>query len=137
MIIGAKAATKRRIEGETRTQIKIPKQGMTGDVEITGASRDNVCSARRRVEMIVLASRSKQSPTHFVTIRISDPEIRRNYERFMVGQFTLFCAFRHSLHTILIAERYHSRATDIRTEKNNVYATGETTHHNQRDGTDG
>lgn len=85
IIIGAKAATKRRIEGETRTQIKIPKQGMAGDVEITGASRDDVCSARRRVELIVLASRAKQSATHFVAIRISSDEIKRNYEKFVVS----------------------------------------------------
>lgn len=85
IIIGAKAATKRRIEGETRTQIKIPKQGMSGDVEITGASRADVCSARRRVEMIVLASREKHSPTHFVAVRISSADIKSNYEKFMVS----------------------------------------------------
>lgn len=95
IIIGAKAATKRRIEGETRTQIKIPKQGMAGDVEITGASRDDVCSARRRVEMIVLASRAKQSATHFVAVRISSDAIKSNYEKFMVscGDVT------HQIHT--------------------------------------
>lgn len=58
---------------------------MAGDVEITGASRDDVCSARRRVELIVLASRAKQSVTHFVAIRISSDGIKRSYEKFMVS----------------------------------------------------
>lgn len=31
-IIGKKAETKKRLENETRTQIKIPKQGEEGDV---------------------------------------------------------------------------------------------------------
>lgn len=62
---------------------------MSGDVEITGVSRDDVCSGRRRVELIVLASRAKQSATHFVAIRMNNDTIKSNYEKFRVNRIAL------------------------------------------------
>lgn len=84
IIIGAKGATKRRIEGETRTQIKIPRPGVVGDIEITGSTRQNVSSARRRIELIVLSSRSKQQRTHFTCVPVVQSTIKENYLRFKV-----------------------------------------------------
>lgn len=37
-IIGKKGAMKSRIERDTRTEIKIPKQGQAGDIVIFGSS---------------------------------------------------------------------------------------------------
>lgn len=42
-VIGKKGAVKMRLERETRTEIKIPRQGRTGDVIILGTS-ESVCS---------------------------------------------------------------------------------------------
>lgn len=83
-IIGARGATKQRIEGETKAQITIPRQGRNEDIVITGGSRENVASARQRIEMIVLSSRQKQPPTHFFGVRIQTDQIKENYERFKV-----------------------------------------------------
>lgn len=56
---------------------------MTGDIEIVGSKRDDVCSARRRIELIVLSSRSKQPSTHFLCVPIVNQEIKQNYMKFM------------------------------------------------------
>lgn len=85
LIIGSKGATKKRIEGETKTQIKIPKAGMDGDIEITGATREGVSSARRRIDLIVLSSRTKQQNTHFMCVPIRQQQIKENYKRFVVN----------------------------------------------------
>lgn len=37
-LIGKKGATRSRIERDTRTEIKIPRQGQSGDVLIVGSS---------------------------------------------------------------------------------------------------
>lgn len=78
-IIGAKGAIKKRIEGETRTEIKIPKHGSTDDVVIMGTKRDSVCLARQRIDTIVLNSRRKLRPTHFNCVRIFSQTIKDNY----------------------------------------------------------
>lgn len=84
-IIGAKGATKRRIEGETKSQIKIPRAGVAGDIEIVGSTRQNVSSARRRIELIVLSSRTKHQSTHFMCVPIVQPAIRESYMKFKVN----------------------------------------------------
>lgn len=83
-IIGSKGAVKKRIEGETRTEISIPKYGSSGDIKIIGTKRDGVCAARRRIELIVINCRRKQRPTHFNCIRIHDTTIRTNFIKFKV-----------------------------------------------------
>lgn len=83
-IIGAKGAVKKRIEGETRTEITIPKHGTTGDIEILGSKRESVGLACRRIESIVINSRRKQRPTHFTCVRVIDPTIKNNAIKFKV-----------------------------------------------------
>lgn len=85
LLIGAKGATRNRIESETKTSIKIPRKGENGDVEIIGASIENVSSALRRIEIIVRSSRAKQSPTHFIGIPVRNVEIKSNFETFKVS----------------------------------------------------
>ncbi|KAI8428016.1 hypothetical protein MSG28_002313 [Choristoneura fumiferana] len=81
-IIGKKGYTKSRIEHETKTEIKIPRQGQAGDVTIFGSSASNVRAARRRLDMIVMSSRMKQKPTHFISIPMINAEIISNFTRF-------------------------------------------------------
>lgn len=83
-IIGAKGSVKKRIEGETRTEITIPKHATTTDITILGTKRDAVCLARRRVELIVINCRRKQPQTHFGCVRITEPTIKLNCIKFKV-----------------------------------------------------
>lgn len=71
--------TKKRIESETKTQIKIPRQGVDGDICITGPTKESVSSARRRIEIIVLAGRNKQQFTHFLSIPVTSDGIRNEF----------------------------------------------------------
>lgn len=81
-IIGAKGATRRRIESETKSQIAVPKQGHEGDIKITSNSRKNVVAARRRIEIIVIGGRSNINFTHFVSVPMVNPEIRETFKAF-------------------------------------------------------
>lgn len=63
---------------------------MTGDIEIIGSTRDSVGTARRRIELIVLSSRSKQQSTHFLCVPITDQTIKANYNKFMVMEISQF-----------------------------------------------
>lgn len=83
-IIGAKGSTKKRIEGETRTEITIPKHGTAGDIRILGTKRESVCAARRRIEIIVINSRRNKCSTHFTCIRITNLAIKSNCITFKV-----------------------------------------------------
>lgn len=92
LIVGSKGSTKKRIEGETKTQVKIPKAGVDGDIEVTGSTREAVSSARRRIDIIVLSSRSKQQATHFMCVPVIQPAIKENYRRFKVQTIEIqFC----------------------------------------------
>lgn len=86
-IIGAKGAIKKRIEGETRTEITIPKHGSSDDdIKILATKREAVCTARRRIDVIVINCRRKQRPTHFTCVRIDDANIKKNYIKFKVNR---------------------------------------------------
>ncbi|CAG9784324.1 unnamed protein product [Diatraea saccharalis] len=81
-IIGKKGATKSRIERDTRTDIKIPKIGQTGDITIFGSNVSNIKAARRRINIIVTSSRMKQRSTHFISLPMNNSDITRNFELF-------------------------------------------------------
>lgn len=84
-IIGTRAATKKRIESETKTEINIPKVGINDDIRIMGTTRDSVSDSRRRVELIVAGCRQKQRPTHFLGVKASNETVRNNFEKFKVN----------------------------------------------------
>lgn len=84
MIIGSKGTTKKRIESETKTTVKVPRQGVNGDIEISGLSRNSVASARRRIDLIILGARDKQQITHIVCVPVVNTNIRSNFEKFKV-----------------------------------------------------
>lgn len=81
-IIGSKGATKKRLETETRTKILIPKIGHIGDIVITGASKKDVASARRRIRLMVLSSRKRLPYTHFISIPMNGLSIQSGFMSF-------------------------------------------------------
>lgn len=103
--MGAKGTTKKRIQFETKTTIKIPKQGVDGLVEIVGSAKQSVISARRRLELIIMAARHKQDKTHFLCVPVMGQNIREKFVQFKVNGFwILYSVWRddtfhlHSLH---------------------------------------
>uniref|UniRef100_A0A1B6LXG8 K Homology domain-containing protein n=1 Tax=Graphocephala atropunctata TaxID=36148 RepID=A0A1B6LXG8_9HEMI len=81
-IIGTKGLTRRRLEDETQTIIKVPRGPPDQEIVITGTSKRAVVTARRRVEQIVLSYRRKQDPTHFISIPMFSPEVKDKFLKF-------------------------------------------------------
>uniref|UniRef100_A0A182P3Q7 K Homology domain-containing protein n=1 Tax=Anopheles epiroticus TaxID=199890 RepID=A0A182P3Q7_9DIPT len=82
MIIGAKGQTRQRLEAETKAQIRVPKQGTTGDIVVTGSSRKSVAAARSRIELIVIGARNKQQFTHFLSVPLNVPDVMKRFAEF-------------------------------------------------------
>ncbi|GAB1605456.1 activating signal cointegrator 1 complex subunit 1-like isoform X2 [Argonauta hians] len=74
-IIGKKGETKKKIENETRTQVRIPSRGQEGEIVIIGRDKKGVVSAHTRLEIIVVSARQKQPFTHFLSIPIIDKTV--------------------------------------------------------------
>lgn len=82
-IIGAKGNTKRRLEQETSTSIQVPKIGAKDtNVLIKGNSKKDVMSAKNRLDLIMVAGRSKQQFTHFLSVSFATNEIKKNFLKF-------------------------------------------------------
>jgi len=81
-IVGKKGEMKKRIESETRTQIKIPRQFEDGDVVISGSDKAGVRSARTRIDVLQTTARRRMPFTHFLSIPIGDECIRDKFEEF-------------------------------------------------------
>lgn len=81
-IIGKKGETRRRLESDTKTSISIPKQGVEGQIVITGSQKAAVTSAVTRVEVLVESFRKKQPFTHFLSFPLNDPKIQEGLLRF-------------------------------------------------------
>ncbi|XP_037547033.1 activating signal cointegrator 1 complex subunit 1 [Nematolebias whitei] len=81
-IIGKKGETRRRLESDTKTSISIPKQGVEGQIVITGSHKAAVSSAITRVEVLVESFRRKQPFTHFLSFPLNDPRVQEGFLRF-------------------------------------------------------
>ncbi|XP_052467996.1 activating signal cointegrator 1 complex subunit 1 [Carassius gibelio] len=81
-IIGKKGETRKRLETETKTSISIPKQGVEGQIVITGAHRAAVTSAVTRVEVLIDSFRRKQPFTHFLSFALNHPQVQQGFLRF-------------------------------------------------------
>ncbi|XP_049291536.1 activating signal cointegrator 1 complex subunit 1 [Anopheles funestus] len=79
MIIGVKGQTRQRLETETKAVIRVPKQGTTGDIVVTGSSRKSVVAARSRIELIVIGARNKQQFTHFLSVPLNVSEVIKRF----------------------------------------------------------
>ncbi|MBN3302755.1 ASCC1 protein, partial [Amia calva] len=84
-IIGKKGETRKRLESETKTSINIPKQGVEGQIVITGQQRAAVTSALTRVELLIESFRRKQPFTHFLSFALNDSEIQDHFLKFKEG----------------------------------------------------
>ncbi|XP_063376387.1 activating signal cointegrator 1 complex subunit 1-like [Cydia fagiglandana] len=82
LVIGSQQHTKDKIEQDTKTELMIPGHGQDGDITILGPTAANVKAARRQINMIVVSSRMKQRPTHFISIPMNKPDIMDNFTRF-------------------------------------------------------
>ncbi|KAM6896843.1 activating signal cointegrator 1 complex subunit 1 [Xenentodon cancila] len=81
-IIGKKGETRRRLESDTKTSISIPKQGIEGQIVITGSQKAAVSSALTRVQVLVESFRKKQPFTHFLSFPLNDSNIQEGFLRF-------------------------------------------------------
>ncbi|XP_073684069.1 activating signal cointegrator 1 complex subunit 1 [Garra rufa] len=81
-IIGKKGETRKRLESETKTSISIPKQGVEGQIVITGAHRAAVSSAVTRIEVLIDSFRRKQPFTHFLSFALNDAQVQQGFLRF-------------------------------------------------------
>lgn len=81
-IIGKKGETRKRLEADTKTSIIIPKQGVEGQIVITGPHKSAVSSAITRIEVLIESFRRKQPFTHFLSFPLNDPKIQEGFLRF-------------------------------------------------------
>ncbi|KAG9345951.1 hypothetical protein JZ751_007766 [Albula glossodonta] len=81
-IIGKKGETKKRLESETRTSISIPKQGVEGQIVVTGQQKGAVMSAVTRIEVLIESFRRKQPFTHFLSFALNHPQIQERFLKF-------------------------------------------------------
>lgn len=82
-IIGAKGSTKKRLEQETGVKIEVPKIGSKDtNVLIKGNAKKDVVSAKNRIDLIMIAGRSRQQFTHFLSVSFATDEIKNNFLRF-------------------------------------------------------
>ncbi|KAM9837324.1 activating signal cointegrator 1 complex subunit 1 [Aulostomus maculatus] len=81
-IIGKKGETRRRLEFDTKTSISIPKQGVEGQIVITGSHKAAVSSALMRIELLIESFRKKQPFTHFLSFPLNDPKVQEGFLKF-------------------------------------------------------
>ncbi|MBN3312232.1 ASCC1 protein, partial [Atractosteus spatula] len=81
-IIGRKGETRKRLESETQTSITIPKQGVEGQIVITGQQRAAVISAFTRIEVLIESFRRKQPFTHFLSFPLNHSSIQERFLQF-------------------------------------------------------
>uniref|UniRef100_UPI003467EF77 Activating signal cointegrator 1 complex subunit 1 n=1 Tax=Alvinella pompejana TaxID=6376 RepID=UPI003467EF77 len=81
-IIGKKGETKKRLENETRTLIKIPGHGREGSVVISGHDRQGILSAKTRLDLLIESARRRQPFTHFISIPVNSQPIQDKFIEF-------------------------------------------------------
>jgi activating signal cointegrator complex subunit 1 len=85
-IIGKGGATLQQIEKDTKTKIWIPRQddqNKTEIIQVSGYSHKNVVSCRRKLDSIVMGSKTKIGFTHFILIPFNKKEIMENFQNFV------------------------------------------------------
>eukprot|EP00128_Syssomonas_multiformis_P012209 Colp12_sorted_trinity150504_noHs@25809 len=75
-IIGPGGKTKREIEKDTETQIKIPgKESKSKTVTVTGRDDQAVTQAKFRIDLLIESNLKKLDPNYFLSIPLLSPEI--------------------------------------------------------------
>ncbi|XP_062522115.1 activating signal cointegrator 1 complex subunit 1-like isoform X1 [Corticium candelabrum] len=97
-IIGRQGETKKQLERETKTSIKVPSKGSTAaaNIVITGSDRSGVLAATRRVQMLGDEGRSRHEWTHFLSIPLNTTSIMKQFEQFKEAVMTT-CAHAQGL----------------------------------------
>lgn len=75
-IIGKKGETRRRLENETKTQIKIPKSGQEGPIIVAGHDKQGVISAKTRIDVIIDTARQREPFTHFLSFPVTSEAVK-------------------------------------------------------------
>ncbi|XP_037133284.1 activating signal cointegrator 1 complex subunit 1 [Syngnathus acus] len=81
-IIGKKGETRKQLELDTKTSINIPKQGVEGQIVVTGPHKAAVSSAITRIEVLIENFRKKQPFTHFLSFPLNDPKVQKGFLKF-------------------------------------------------------
>lgn len=81
-IIGQKGATRKRLEMETKTLIKVPNRGSQDPVMVTGQCERDVVAARKKIEDIVSAARRRNDITHFLSIPCCTSGVKEVFGKF-------------------------------------------------------
>jgi len=81
-LIGKNGQTKKRLEMETKTQIRIPRQGTEGEVIVVGADRRGVTSARTRILLLVDGAKKKMQFTHFISFPLNARSVQEAFADF-------------------------------------------------------
>ncbi|XP_011306067.1 activating signal cointegrator 1 complex subunit 1 [Fopius arisanus] len=81
-IMGCQGATKKKLEMETKTTVRVPYKNSSDPLTITGVTARDIISCRNRMDLLVEKAKIKMPPTHFVSIPLNTEEIIQSYERF-------------------------------------------------------
>uniref|UniRef100_A0A7G3AZQ2 Putative transcription coactivator complex n=1 Tax=Lutzomyia longipalpis TaxID=7200 RepID=A0A7G3AZQ2_LUTLO len=81
-IIGQKGATRRRLEMETRSLIKVPNKGTKDPIIVTAQREADVVAARKKIGDIALACRKRQEMTHFFSFPCCTEEVKEAFRKF-------------------------------------------------------
>ena len=79
VILGAKGATKKKTEAETKTRIDVPFHHDDGNIIIKGSTKTDVESAVKRLYVIVDTARLKYNPSHFISIPMNIDEMKKQF----------------------------------------------------------
>ncbi|CAJ0604780.1 unnamed protein product [Cylicocyclus nassatus] len=81
--LGLRGDLRQEIEESTDCQLKIPKKGQTGNVEIeSSVGLENVQRCLDRLELLLIDAKKKAKVTHFIAIPCTAPEIVEAFEKF-------------------------------------------------------
>ena len=83
VILGAKGATKKKTEAETKTRIDVPfHDDDDGNIIIKGSTKTDVESAVKRLYAIVNTARLKYNPSHFISIPMLVDQMKTQFNQF-------------------------------------------------------
>lgn len=81
-IIGTEGRNKKKIEQETNCRIIIPPRGKSGDIVITSKLPGGLEAAETRIKLLLAEKRWKEDFTHFVSIPLTEANIKGKYKEF-------------------------------------------------------
>lgn len=80
-ILAAKGRRKKRIEMQTKTKIKVLMVD-SNIITIRGDTKENIITAKERLDRILINESSKPHYTHFLSVSFAEGDIKSSYLRF-------------------------------------------------------